>query len=225
AGRRPAVPAGDRPARTPRRPGGLPHPRRPAGQARRVLDAGRPRLHQPDLPERVDGADPVQRRGPGPGGRPDPRGRLAHHHAHPRRGDMTSVHQVRRTGRPDPSPGHAPPARRTAGLRRPAPSGPPSRLGRLLPRTVAARVRTLTAVAIVLLVALLAVTWAAIADAREGVRVIGHDAGPQVVATGDLYFQLTDMDAQLANALLAGGAAGGGVREQALERYDDNRQK
>lgn len=139
---------------------------------------------------------------------------------------MTAVHQAHGTGRPDPSPGSAPPARRRpSALRRPAPSGPPSRLGRLLPRTVAARVRTLTATAIVLLVALIAVTWAAIADAREGVRVIGHDAGPQVVATGDLYFQLTDMDAQLANALLAGGAAGGGVREQALERYDDNRQK
>ena len=90
--------------------------------------------------------------------------------------------------------------------------------------TVAGRVRTLTAVAAVLLVAMLAVSWWAIASAREGVRVIGHDAGPQVVATGDLYFQLTDMDAQLANALLIGGAAGGG-RDQALARYNENRQK
>ncbi|WP_309237343.1 hypothetical protein [Actinomadura sp. BRA 177] len=71
---------------------------------------------------------------------------------------------------------------------------------------------------------LLGVGWAAIANSREGVRVIGHDAGPQVVATGDLYFQLTDMDAQLANALLIGDAAGGG-RAQALARYDDNRRK
>ncbi|TDC59434.1 hypothetical protein E1200_32095 [Actinomadura sp. GC306] len=109
-------------------------------------------------------------------------------------------------------------------MRPPEPGTPPGRVARLLPRTVAARVRTLTAVSLVLLVALLAVTWAAIANAREGVRVIGHDAGPQVVATGDLYFQLTDMDAQLANALLAGGAAGG-ERDQALARYDDNRLK
>ncbi|TDD69364.1 hypothetical protein E1293_36010 [Actinomadura darangshiensis] len=94
----------------------------------------------------------------------------------------------------------------------------------MLPRTVAARVRTLTALVLVLLLVLLGITWAAISNAREGVRVIGHDAGPQVVATGDLYFQLTDMDAQLANALLIGNAAGGG-RGQALARYDQNRQK
>ncbi|TDC78042.1 hypothetical protein E1285_37985 [Actinomadura sp. 7K507] len=94
----------------------------------------------------------------------------------------------------------------------------------MVPRTVASRVRTLTVLAVVLLVALLAVALAAIADAREGVRVIGHDAGPQVVATGDLYFQLTDMDAQLANALLIGGAAGGG-RDQAMARYNENRLK
>ncbi|NVI89692.1 hypothetical protein HUX53_21015 [Actinomadura sp. BRA 177] len=94
----------------------------------------------------------------------------------------------------------------------------------MLPRTVASRVRALTALSLVLLVVLLGVGWAAIANSREGVRVIGHDAGPQVVATGDLYFQLTDMDAQLANALLIGDAAGGG-RAQALARYDDNRRK
>ncbi|WP_131758828.1 hypothetical protein, partial [Actinomadura fibrosa] len=102
----------------------------------------------------------------------------------------------------------------------PAPRG----LRRALPRTVAGRVRALTALTVVLLVVLLAVTWAAVANAREGVRVIGHDAGPQVVATGDLYFQLTNMDAQLANALLTGDAAGGG-RDRALAGYDQSRSK
>ncbi|XRQ03613.1 hypothetical protein ACN3XK_44440 [Actinomadura welshii] len=127
---------------------------------------------------------------------------------------------------PAPPPPPAPPARRrTTGLRRRPPGTPPAGAARLLPRTVAARIRTLTAVALVLLVALLAIAWASIANAREGIRVIGHDAGPQVVATGDLYFQLSDMDAQLANALLAGGAAGGGDRDQALARYNDNRLK
>ena len=138
---------------------------------------------------------------------------------------MTAVQQSPPTGQPAPSPPTGPPARRRrTGLRRRASDAAPAGVARLLPRTVASRVRTLTVLAVVLLVALLAVAWAAIANAREGVRVIGHDAGPQVVATGDLYFQLTDMDAQLANALLVGDAAGG-VHDQALERYDENRLK
>ncbi|WP_243711413.1 hypothetical protein [Actinomadura sp. KC216] len=141
---------------------------------------------------------------------------------------MTAVQHVPDAGQPAPSPPArpgGPPARRgpTGRLRR-TPEPHPAGVARLVPRTVSARIRTLTAAAAVLLVALLAVSWWAIANAREGVRVIGQDAGPQVVATGDLYFQLTDMDAQLANALLIGGAAGGG-RDQALARYNDNRQK
>ncbi|WUH96877.1 hypothetical protein OHR68_25365 [Spirillospora sp. NBC_00431] len=144
---------------------------------------------------------------------------------------MTAVEQAPAAGQPasspQPHPGQRPgtPARRrpTGRLWR-TPETSPTGVGRLVPRTVAARVRALTAAATVLLVALLAVSWWAIANAREGVRVIGQDAGPQVVATGDLYFQLTDMDSQLANALLIGGAAGGG-RDQALARYNENRQK
>ncbi|MER7544429.1 hypothetical protein ABTW95_15600 [Spirillospora sp. NPDC127506] len=141
---------------------------------------------------------------------------------------MTAVRQVPPAGR---SPASAPPApsapparRRSAGRLRRADGGPPAGAARLLPRTVAARVRTLTALSLVLLLAVLGIGWAAIADAREGVRVIGHDAGPQVVATGDLYFQLSDMDAQLADALLIGNAPGGG-RERALARYDDDRRR
>ncbi|MFG2086567.1 MULTISPECIES: hypothetical protein [unclassified Spirillospora] len=139
---------------------------------------------------------------------------------------MTPVQPAPPTGRPPvPAPQPGPPdRRRPPGPLGRAPDAPPSRTARMLPRTVAAHVRTLTVLTVVLLVALLAVTWAAIANAREGVRVIGHDAGPQVVATGDLYFQLTDMDSQLANALLIGGAAGDG-REKALARYNDNRLK
>ncbi|QFG27474.1 hypothetical protein F7P10_34525 [Actinomadura sp. WMMB 499] len=100
----------------------------------------------------------------------------------------------------------------------PAPTGP----RRLLPRTAASRVRWLSALAVLILLALLGVTAGTIAQAREGMRVIGHDAGPQVVATGDLYSQLTDMDAQLANALLAGDSEPA-VRAEALELYDMNR--
>ncbi|MBT2213736.1 hypothetical protein GNZ18_35890 [Actinomadura sp. NEAU-AAG5] len=109
---------------------------------------------------------------------------------------------------------------------RPRRTPPPARKGlaRTLPRTVAGRVRTLTALALALLLGLLGAAWWAVASAREGVQVIGYDAGPQVVATGDLYFQLTEMDAQLADALLIGGAPGGG-RDRALAAYDRSRAK
>ncbi|MGW5411320.1 hypothetical protein [Actinomadura geliboluensis] len=139
---------------------------------------------------------------------------------------MTAVQQAPPAGTPAPSAQASPPARQgpASGRLARVDDVPPTGVARLLPRTVAARVRTLTALSLVLLVALLGIGWAAIANAREGVRVIGHDAGPQVVATGDLYLQLSDMDAQLANALLIGNAPGGG-RDQALKRYDDNRQK
>ncbi|WP_433139613.1 hypothetical protein ACQPZ8_39520 [Actinomadura nitritigenes] len=133
------------------------------------------------------------------------------------------------SGRPGggaPAPGGAapPPERLSERRLRRAVPGEPSGIARALPRTVAGRVRALTAAVAVVLVALLVAAWAAIADARDGVKVIGKDAGPQVVATGDMYFQLSDMDAQLANALLAGPAAGGG-RDQALARYDQDRQR
>ncbi|MFD0904726.1 hypothetical protein, partial [Actinomadura sediminis] len=115
-------------------------------------------------------------------------------------------------------PARPPSGRRLLALPAPARTGP----RRILPRTAASRVRALSALVVVVLLALLAVTAATIAQAREGMRVIGHDAGPQVVATGDLYSQLTDMDAQLANALLAGDSEPA-VRAEALELYDMNR--
>jgi hypothetical protein len=112
----------------------------------------------------------------------------------------------------------APPTRQEP-RRRPGPR-------RFAPRTAAARIRALAALVVVALAATLAATWIAVSDARHGMRVIGHDAGPQVVATSDLYFQLTDMDAQLATALLIGGSQGLGVtRDQALARYDEDRAK
>ncbi|MFP3967799.1 hypothetical protein SMC26_36250, partial [Actinomadura fulvescens] len=93
-------------------------------------------------------------------------------------------------------------------------------------RTVASRVRALTVLVLVALAGLLAVTWAAVGDARDGVRVIGQDAGPQVVATGDLYTQLINMDARLADALLIGRTPNlGPKRDQALAAYDDSRRK
>ncbi|MBW8485996.1 hypothetical protein K1Y72_26715 [Actinomadura sp. PM05-2] len=102
----------------------------------------------------------------------------------------------------------------------------PARRRNPLPKTAAGRIRALTALVLVALLAALGVTWRAVDDARSGVRVIGHDAGPQVVATADLYFQLTDMDAQLANALLLSDSTNLGTnRDQAIARYQQNRAK
>ncbi|XVQ13218.1 hypothetical protein ACQP1W_11950 [Spirillospora sp. CA-255316] len=117
--------------------------------------------------------------------------------------------------------------RRRSGVRRPPSPAPPSGRARfrLVPRTVAGRVRALTTVTVLSLVGLLAVTGIAVGNARDGVRVIGHDAGPQVVATGNLYFHLTNMDAQLANALLIGRTQHLGMRrEQALQGFDQSRE-
>ncbi|GLZ07107.1 hypothetical protein Acsp03_45730 [Actinomadura sp. NBRC 104412] len=109
-------------------------------------------------------------------------------------------------------------------MRRPSPSPSERRRRTPLPRTVAGRVRALTGAVVVALAALIAVTAVTVGNARDGVRVIGHDAGPQVVATGNLYFHLTQMDAQLANALLIGNTADLGMRRSdALARFDQSR--
>jgi hypothetical protein len=113
-----------------------------------------------------------------------------------------------------------------------APGGPsrkpdstPARLIRPLRlRTLPGRIRAAALAAILAVAALFAVTGSAIGDARDGLRVIGHGAGPQVVATGDLYFSLSDMDAQLANVLLIGREQNLGVgRAQALAVYEQRR--
>jgi hypothetical protein len=63
----------------------------------------------------------------------------------------------------------------------------------------------------------------ALGNARDGLRVIGHDAGPQVLANGDLYFALSDMDSQVASILLTGREHSLGARQQALTRYSQDR--
>jgi hypothetical protein len=87
-----------------------------------------------------------------------------------------------------------------------------------------ARVRILTVLVVLTLGALATLGSLAIDNARDGVRVIGHGAGPQVVATGDLYYSLSDMNAQVANVLLAGKEKSLGIsRTAALERYETRR--
>lgn len=84
--------------------------------------------------------------------------------------------------------------------------------------------RILTLLALVAIGGLATLGSLAISSAREGVRVIGHGAGPQVVATGDLSYALSDMNAQVANVLLAGKQGSMGInRDDALARYDQRR--
>ncbi|MFG2085457.1 MULTISPECIES: hypothetical protein [unclassified Spirillospora] len=75
-------------------------------------------------------------------------------------------------------------------------------------RTVAGRVRALTALALLALAVLFTVTQTAAGDAREGMRALGHREGPMVVATADMYLALSDMDAQVTNVLLTGAEEG-----------------
>ncbi|HEY8454205.1 MAG TPA: hypothetical protein VIL34_01310 [Actinopolymorphaceae bacterium] len=91
-------------------------------------------------------------------------------------------------------------------------------------RTTPGLVRTLTALVLLTVGVLGVIGTLAINSARESVRVIGHGAGPQVVATGDLYYALSDMNAQAANILLAGREHNLGIsRDAALQRYERRR--
>jgi hypothetical protein len=108
------------------------------------------------------------------------------------------------------------------------PSRPPARhsgVARVIRiRTLPGRIRALAFLSILAVAAVFAVSGLAVQDARDGLRVIGHDAGPQVVATGDLYFALSDMDAQLAAVLLMGREQNlGSGRAKALQVYDQRR--
>ncbi|WP_214321889.1 hypothetical protein [Nonomuraea sediminis] len=80
--------------------------------------------------------------------------------------------------------------------------------------------RALAGGALILAVTLGVTLAVAVSGVRDGLQVIGHRTGPQVVATQDLYFALNDMDAQVANVLLVGAARDLGVgRDKALEIY------
>jgi hypothetical protein len=79
------------------------------------------------------------------------------------------------------------------------------RLFRLFrPGTVPGRIRTLSAVVLLALIVLLLIAGAAMRDTREALAAIGHNEGPTVVATSDVYLALSDMDAQVTNVLLTG---------------------
>ncbi|MFA1548835.1 hypothetical protein [Actinomadura chokoriensis] len=91
-------------------------------------------------------------------------------------------------------------------------------------KTIPGRVRAHVVLCLAALVALLAVLAVAIGNARDSVQTIGHDAGPQVVATGTLYFALSDMDAQVSNILLIGREHDLGVGyDESLRVYEKRR--
>ncbi|MGW4248428.1 hypothetical protein [Nocardia sp. NPDC004722] len=104
--------------------------------------------------------------------------------------------------------------------------GPLARVRALLPtRADTPGWIRLLAVAAVLVTVVTALVMAADArSTRHGVQVIGGHTAPTVTATEDLYFTLADMDAQLANVLLAGDDSSlAKVRKNALSVYDQRR--
>ncbi|MFE9422061.1 hypothetical protein ACFYNO_03745 [Kitasatospora sp. NPDC006697] len=105
----------------------------------------------------------------------------------------------------DPSWGTDPgTAQGSASPRVPRPAGRPARLRGAAHWTTPRRVRALTALALAALLAFAGVTASVLTGARDAADEIGHRAAPQAVRAADLYFALSDMDAQAANLLLLG---------------------
>ncbi|MGW0484646.1 hypothetical protein [Nonomuraea sp. NPDC003214] len=95
---------------------------------------------------------------------------------------------------------------------------PPVRRAAAVPR----RVRTLAGLSLLSLALLLAAILAGAASTGASLRTIGHDAGPQVLATTGLYRQMSEMDALVAETLLLGREYG--PQQQAdLTAYDQRR--
>ncbi|MDL4813301.1 hypothetical protein [Actinomadura opuntiae] len=126
----------------------------------------------------------------------------------------------------DPAAGpQAPPPEDAAAVAGPARRGRLATFarGRWL-RTIPGRIRAHVALVLAALVALLALLTVAVGNARDSVQTIGHDAGPQVVATSTLYFALSDMDAQVSNILLIGRQHDLGIGyDRTLQVYERRR--
>ncbi|MEV5495765.1 hypothetical protein AB0M50_10225 [Nonomuraea fuscirosea] len=89
-------------------------------------------------------------------------------------------------------------------------------------RSVPGRIRVISGITVASLALLFAALAVGSSSARDGLRVIGRDAGPQVVASAGLYLALSDMDAQVANLLVIGRDYGS-RRAEALKQYDTRR--
>ena len=68
-----------------------------------------------------------------------------------------------------------------------------------------ARLRLWVAVTVLTAAVLLATLSLLMARVREQVRIIGDEAAPRAAAAADLYFALSDMDAQVARMVLTAG--------------------
>ncbi|MFB4302020.1 hypothetical protein [Actinomadura sp. NTSP31] len=129
------------------------------------------------------------------------------------------------TADPAAAPPEAPPPEAAAAVAAPARRGRLATFarGRWL-RTIPGRIRAHVALVLAALVALLALLTVAVGNARDSVQTIGHDAGPQVVATSTLYFALSDMDAQVSNILLIGRQHDLGIGyDRTLQLYEQRR--
>ncbi|SDH00770.1 hypothetical protein [Nonomuraea jiangxiensis] len=89
-------------------------------------------------------------------------------------------------------------------------------------RNVPGRIRVISGITVAALALLFAALAVGSSSARDGLRVIGRDAGPQVVATAGLYLALSDMDAQVANMLVMGDQYTR-QRAEALDQYERRR--
>lgn len=97
---------------------------------------------------------------------------------------------------------------------------------RLLPERsdVASWIRLLAAISVVLTIVACLVLIMTARSVQSGIDVIGKRTAPRVTATEDLYFALADMDAQLANVLLAGNdPVLAKTKSDALSAYERDR--
>ncbi|MFI1988490.1 hypothetical protein [Actinoplanes sp. NPDC020271] len=83
-----------------------------------------------------------------------------------------------------------------------------------------ARLRLWSALVVLAATALLIATSLVMARVQDQVRIIGREAAPQAATAADLYFTLSDMDAQVTRLLLTGDAdALAGTRVDAQGQY------
>ncbi|MFI6846513.1 hypothetical protein OG535_36525 [Kitasatospora sp. NBC_00085] len=126
-----------------------------------------------------------------------------------------------RTGSPgEAGPGPTAPRPRTATIARTL----RRRAGRPLPWTTPRLVRALTALCLAALLGTGAAAAAVLTGARADTDAIGHRDAPQAARAADLYFALSDMDAQAANLLLLGADPDfAPLRRQTLDTYEQRR--
>ncbi len=91
-------------------------------------------------------------------------------------------------------------------------------------RTTPARVWALSILCVLTIAGLFGSASVTLNQARAGLDVTGRDAGPQALATTELYLALAEMDASVVDVLLMGTDHDlGSGRESALDRYDASR--